>query len=155
MTSDSQPHEVPARLAGATSTSAPTATGSRRRYRDMVLLPAQVEIPSVEYTEAADEGQVPAHPAGHGTVTLRLVYRHADALPGGRVKRTAEMADLKFDKPGTQGSDPTQRHPHDDKGLPSVMVRIPKFKISDVIVGGSSVALRLSSSRPGGRRDLH
>lgn len=26
----------------------------------------------------------------------------------------------------------------DDKGLPSVMVRIPKFKISDVITGGSS-----------------
>jgi hypothetical protein len=25
----------------------------------------------------------------------------------------------------------------DDKGLPSVMVRIPKFKISDVIAGGS------------------
>lgn len=27
----------------------------------------------------------------------------------------------------------------DDKGLPSVMVRIPKFKISDVITGGSAV----------------
>lgn len=27
----------------------------------------------------------------------------------------------------------------DDMGMPSVMVRIPKFKISDVIDGGSSV----------------
>jgi hypothetical protein len=27
---------------------------------------------------------------------------------------------------------------YDDKGMPSVMVRIPKFKISDVITGGSS-----------------
>lgn len=26
----------------------------------------------------------------------------------------------------------------DDKGLPSIMVRIPKFKISDVIPGGST-----------------
>ena len=27
---------------------------------------------------------------------------------------------------------------YDDKGMPSVMVKIPKFKISDVIAGGSS-----------------
>lgn len=33
---------------------------------------------------------------------------------------------------------PTNEILYDDKGLPSVMVRIPKFKISDVITGGSS-----------------
>lgn len=33
---------------------------------------------------------------------------------------------------------PTNEILYDDKGLPSIMVKIPKFKISDVITGGSS-----------------
>lgn len=33
---------------------------------------------------------------------------------------------------------PTNELIYDDKGMPSVMVKIPKFKISDVIAGGSS-----------------
>ena len=32
---------------------------------------------------------------------------------------------------------PTNDILYDDKGLPSIMVRIPKFKISDVITGGA------------------
>lgn len=48
--------------------------------------------------------------------------------------------DSNFDamKLGVEGYHPTNTVLYDDKGMPSFMVRIPKFKISDVITGGSN-----------------
>lgn len=48
------------------------------------------------------------------------------------------MADFNLTNLALKVLTPTNAILMDDKGLPSVMVRIPKFKISDVIVGGSS-----------------
>jgi len=47
------------------------------------------------------------------------------------------MADFNLTNLALKVLTPTNTILMDDKGLPSVMVRIPKFKISDVIVGGS------------------
>ena len=52
------------------------------------------------------------------------------------------MSNFDAIKLSVEASMPNNTVLFDDKGMPSVMVKIPKFKISNVIVGGSETTHR-------------